>query len=116
MGFRDLQDFNLAMLAKQGWRLIQQQDSLLFKCFKARYFPRFNFLEASDVLNSSYVWKSLMAAQPILKMGCCWRVGDGSAIRVTSNKWIPNHLWKRSGNGGSQTSLIAAQTLGTVRR
>ena len=71
MGFRDLQDFNLAMLAKQGWRLIQQQDSLLFKCFKARYFPQFNFLEASDVLNSSYVWKSLMAAQPILKMGCC---------------------------------------------
>ncbi|XP_030959407.1 uncharacterized protein LOC115981412 [Quercus lobata] len=35
MGFQDLAPFNLAMLAKQGWRLIQQQDSLMFKCFKA---------------------------------------------------------------------------------
>ena len=32
-----------------------------------------------------------MAAQEILKQGCCWRVGDGSAIRVTKDKWIPNH-------------------------
>ena len=39
MEFRDLRSFNLAMLAKQGWRLIQDQDSLLFQCLKARYFP-----------------------------------------------------------------------------
>ena len=39
MEFRDLRSFNLAMLAKQGWRLIEDQDSLLFKCLKARYFP-----------------------------------------------------------------------------
>ena len=71
MGFRDLKDFNLTMLAKQGWRLIQDRDSLLYKCFKAWYFPRFTFLDASNVPNSSYVWKSLMAAQLILKKGCC---------------------------------------------
>ena len=95
MGFRDLQDFNLAMLAKQGWRLIQEKDSLLYRCFKARYFPRFNFLDASDVPNSSYVWKSLMAAQTILKKGSCWRVGDGTEIRVSSDKWIPNQVTNR---------------------
>ena len=39
MGFRDLRAFNLAMLAKQGWRMIQGNESLLHKCFKARYFP-----------------------------------------------------------------------------
>ena len=62
MRFRDLRNFNLAMLAKQGWRLLQDQGSLLYGCFKARCFPRCSFLEVSDVPNSSYVWKSLMAA------------------------------------------------------
>lgn len=36
-----------------------------------------------------------MAAQSILKLGCCWRVGDGHAIRVTSDKWIPNQVTNR---------------------
>ena len=91
MSFRDLRSFNLAMLAKQGWRLIQEHDSLMYQCFKARYFPRSQFLEALDSPNSSYVWKSIMTAKPILKKGCCWRVGDGVEIKVISDKWIPNH-------------------------
>lgn len=62
MGFRDIRAFNLTMLAKQGWRLLQDKGSLLYGCFKARYFPRSSFLEAADVSNSSYVWKSLIAA------------------------------------------------------
>ena len=64
MGFQDSRYFNLAMLAKQGWRLLKSQDYLLFKCFKARYFPRCNFLHAVDSTNNSYVWKSKMAAMP----------------------------------------------------
>ena len=55
------------MLAKQGWRLLQDHRLLLYECFKATYFLRSTFLEASDVPNSSYVWKSLIVAQPILK-------------------------------------------------
>lgn len=30
MGFPDLRAFNLAMLAKQGWRMIQETDSLVY--------------------------------------------------------------------------------------
>ena len=39
MSFRDLQTFNLAMLAKKGWWLLQDKSSLLYSCFKAKYFP-----------------------------------------------------------------------------
>ena len=92
LGFRDLRTFNLAMLTKQGWRLIQQQDSLMYQCFKARCFPRCHFLEVTDVPNCSYVWKSIMTKIPILKFGCCWRIGDGSEVRVLTDKWILNHL------------------------
>ena len=40
MVFRDLRNFNLAMLAMQGCRFLQEQGSLLYVCFKARYFPQ----------------------------------------------------------------------------
>ena len=90
MGFRDLRSFNLAMLAKQGWRMLQDHGSLLYGCFKAKYFPRCSILEAVDCPNSSYVWKSLLAAQPILKKGCCWRVGNGASIRVLQDCWLPS--------------------------
>ena len=32
-----------------------------------------------------------MAALPILKKGCCWRVRDGYSIRIHKDRWIPNH-------------------------
>ena len=91
MGFRDLRAFNLALLAKQGWRMVQCKDSLLYKCFKARCFPRSSFLDAKVSPNCSYVWRSLMDAQPILLFGHCWRVGNGLSINVLKDRWIPNY-------------------------
>ena len=35
LGFRDLKEFNLALLAKQGWRLQTNTTSLAHKVFKA---------------------------------------------------------------------------------
>ena len=33
----------------------------------------------------------MVAALPILKSGCCWRVGNGESIEATMDKWIPNY-------------------------
>lgn len=38
MDFRDIHAFNLAMLAKQVWRLIKETHSLFYWVYKARYF------------------------------------------------------------------------------
>ena len=46
MGFRNIQAFNLAMLAKQGWRILTNPNSLMARVFKAKYFPY------DEVLNS----------------------------------------------------------------
>jgi hypothetical protein len=39
LGFHDLHIFNLAMLARQSWRLLKYPDSLCAKVLKAKYFP-----------------------------------------------------------------------------
>lgn len=49
LGFRDIHTFNLAMLSKQVWRLIQNPDSLCAKILGAKYFPH------GDVLNPKHV-------------------------------------------------------------
>ena len=82
MGFRDLRACDLAMLAKQGWRLLHDNNSLVFQCLRAIYFPRTHLFEAKESLNCSFVWKSIVVAFPILKSGCCWRVRNGHSIRI----------------------------------
>ena len=79
------------MLAKQRCRLLWDTDFLVYHCFKARYFLRSHFLDAKESPNFSVVWKNIMVALPILKSGCCWRVGSGYSIRALGDKWIPNH-------------------------
>lgn len=84
LGYKALQEFNLAMLAKQGWRLMTCQDSLVYSVLKAKYFPNSSFLEADiQSCNSpSYTWRSIMKAQFSLREGCRKRVGNGSGISI----------------------------------
>lgn len=47
LGFKLLKPFNLALLAKQGWKLQMCQNSLVYMVLKARYFPDCDFFQAS---------------------------------------------------------------------
>ena len=90
MGFRDIHAFNLAMLAKQAWQLIQGSLSLLFKVYKARYFPACSFIEAVLGSNPSYIWRSLLEARELIKAATVWKVGDGRSIKLEDNRWLPH--------------------------
>ncbi|XP_023895406.1 uncharacterized mitochondrial protein AtMg00310-like [Quercus suber] len=56
LGFRDLKAFNLALLAKQGWRIQQNTNSLAHKVLKAKYFADRTFKEAQLGRGPSYIW------------------------------------------------------------
>lgn len=77
LGFKRLRDFNIAMLAKQAWRIITNANPLVTDLLRARYFSNSNFLDAKIGRNPSYVWRSLLETQDAIKQGCRRRIGDG---------------------------------------
>jgi hypothetical protein len=53
MGFQNFKDFNLVMVAKQGWCFLSKPESLVARVFKSRYFPRSFFLGINLVITRS---------------------------------------------------------------
>ncbi|XP_028063364.1 uncharacterized protein LOC114266637 [Camellia sinensis] len=93
MGFRCLNEFNTAMLAKQCWRLVQQPHSLIARVLKAKYFPHTSFLDVLLGNSPSFTWRSIVSSRSLLNAGLRWRVGNGASISVKDDKWVPRpHL------------------------
>lgn len=82
LGFKDLYAFKLALLAKQGWHIIQQPHSLVAQVFKARYFPEMDFLQATVKTNSSYCWESMVTSRILIQRGAQWWVSDNLNIKI----------------------------------
>ncbi|KAL4348938.1 hypothetical protein GQ457_17G007600 [Hibiscus cannabinus] len=78
LGFRDLKSFNLALLAKQVWRLLCNKESLCFRTLSAKYFPQGDILSAKQGDKASYVWSSIFKAKEAFKDGFHWRLGVNS--------------------------------------
>jgi hypothetical protein len=49
----------MAMVVKQGWKIMTKPESLVAKNFKAKCFPHSSLLEANLGSNHSFVWRSL---------------------------------------------------------
>ncbi|KAM6591280.1 hypothetical protein CsatA_013885 [Cannabis sativa] len=88
MGFRHLHDFNIAMLAKQGWRLLCKPDSLVGQIFKAKYFPTSDYLSVDLGNNPSFVWRSVWAAQSVVRLGAVRIIGNGETTIILSTPWM----------------------------
>ena len=88
MDFRDLLKFNDAMLAKQFWHLLSNQDSLFYRFFKENFFPHGTIFGAKEN-RGSFAWKSMLKGRDIIRKVLRWRIGDGSCVRIFQDNWLP---------------------------
>lgn len=88
MDFRNLEAFNLAMLAKQGWWMLSNPSSLVDRVFKARYFPHDEILNSKKRSSPFYAWRSIHNSLDVLRKGTRWRVGKSRRIHIWEDKWL----------------------------
>lgn len=93
MGFRDLRLFNLAMLGKQGWRLIENPESLCARVLKGRYFHDTDFLSATRKKHASHTWRAILEGREVLKMGLIRRIAE---LVRQYNKYLAGQMAYRS--------------------
>ena len=89
MGFKELQKFNDAMLAKQVRRLLEDKTSLFHRFFKENIFPNGNIFAAKEG-NRSFAWKSILRGRKVIKKGAQWRVESGENILIYQDRWLPD--------------------------
>jgi hypothetical protein len=89
LGFWDMEMFNLALLAKQAWRLLQDENSLSAWVLKAIYFLDTSFLDAVIGQSPSRIWWSIMEGKEVLKGGLIGRIGTGESTNIWSMDWLP---------------------------
>jgi hypothetical protein len=95
MGFKDMRNFNLAMLGKQGWRLMVRPDSLCARVLKGRYFHDSEFLTSTRKRHASQTWRAILAGREVLSSGLIKRIGNGSKTNIWRDRWLPNHFGGR---------------------
>ena len=88
MGFKDLECFNQALLAKQAWRLIHSDDCLMSRVTKAKYFENVDFATAPLGAKPSYAWRSILYGRDLLSKGLKRMVGNGRSLKVWTDPWL----------------------------
>ena len=117
MGFRDLKAFNLALLAKQWWRMQQNPNSLVHRVLKAKYFPNGVACEAELGRRPSYAWRSMWTAKKVVDRGSRWCIGNGEGVRIWKDRWLPSpDSFKVTSPVGSHTGLELVSSLVDVDR
>nr|XP_027088553.1 uncharacterized protein LOC113709907 [Coffea arabica] len=90
--FRDLKDFNMALLAKQVWKFITKPNLLVSKSMKAKYFPNTSVLQATKAAEDSWIWQSIHSSIALIEEGSRKNVGYGGTINIWEDRWVTNLL------------------------
>lgn len=102
LGLKELKKFNMAMSAKQGWRLLTEANLLVITVMKAIYYSEMNLLNAELGHNPSYVSRGIFASLEAVRAIAWRKIGDEEDTMVWRVPWLPDE-----GNGYVSTSEYA---------
>ena len=88
LGFKDITDFNTAMLGKQLWRLIEKPNTLFARVLKGRYYRNASTLEPIRSYSPSYGWRSIVSYRSLVSKRLIKRMGTSSSIYVWNDSWL----------------------------
>ena len=88
LGFRDIQSFNQALLAKIGWRILTKPNSLLAKILLGKYCHMSSFLKVQAASNISHGWRGILLGRDLLLTHLGKAIEDGESTSVWNDSWI----------------------------
>jgi hypothetical protein len=107
-GFRDLHLFNIAMLARQAWKLLSNPDTICSQVLRARYAPNGD-IKCRPKDGIPYTWSSILKCIELLNEGVIWRAGNGESVNLWNDPWIPHGHKRRpiTRRGGSLLTQVS---------
>ena len=87
LGFKDIQTFNVALLAKIPWRMLTNPDCLLSRLFMGKYCHNSSLLKVQPS-KSSHGWNGILAGRDLLLKQLGKVIGNGSETKIWFDPWI----------------------------
>ena len=77
LGFSGMELFNLVLLGRRVWRLLQDSSTSSARILKVVYFPNGYILSAEFGSHPSQVWRSMCEGRYVMCVGLVRRMGNG---------------------------------------
>jgi len=88
LGFRDVQTFNKALLAKLSWRLLQNPSCLLAKLLLGKYCKHSTLLDCKVSNSASHGWRSICLGRDVLNLQLGRLIGNGLTTPIWRAPWL----------------------------
>ncbi|XP_010419407.1 PREDICTED: uncharacterized protein LOC104705120 [Camelina sativa] len=88
LGFRDIPNFNDALLAKSIWRILTRPNSLLARVLLGKYCNSTSFLECNAPNSASHGWRGICIGRDLLKPNLGKLIGSGQETLLWYEPWI----------------------------
>ncbi|XVE99405.1 hypothetical protein REPUB_Repub03eG0195400 [Reevesia pubescens] len=89
LNVRDIRKTNLAYLAKLGWKIINDSDSLWVELLEKKYLKAEDFLSVKQKSIYSYTWRSILKGRDVLLKGLGMNVSNGLSTKFWVDCWLP---------------------------